>query len=151
MPVLIEPLVPQPATGVVGNAYVFTVTDQNGVEAPIVPSVGVTIILRSPHGVQDGVIARLDDGVWVAVPTEPAGAPHLYIANPDRLGTFAILGTISTGPDPLIVALVVVLVLALVVGIVLLLWRRRRRLAAEPPVPPPPPAPTRPARRSTRR
>jgi len=144
MPVLIEPLVADPVQGVVGNAYVFKVTDQDGVVTPIDPSVGVTIILRSPHGVQDGVIAHLVDGAWVPIHTEAAGPPHLYIANPEALGTFAILGTVSTGPDPLLVALGVVLVLALVAGVVLLVWRRRRRPKA-------PTQPTSPASRASRR
>jgi hypothetical protein len=142
MAVTIEPLAPEPATGVVGNAYAIRIADQDGVIAPVVPSVGVTVILRSPHGVQDGIIARLEDGAWVPIHTEAAGPPHLYIANPDVLGTFAILGTVSAGPDPLIIALGVVLVLAALVGAALLVWRRRRR---------PPPASSRPPRSSTRR
>jgi hypothetical protein len=101
--VSIAPLGPtDPRIG--GNIYRFAVTDQAGAALDVVPGAVVTIVLRAPLPDPAAVIARLDGGQWVALPTQHGGLPDLFAANISQVGDFAILmsgaAPSASGPGP---------------------------------------------------
>ncbi|MDQ3870123.1 MAG: hypothetical protein M3301_00720 [Chloroflexota bacterium] len=86
---------------IASNVYRFEVANQAG--TPLVPrrdpTLFVSIILRTPHGIEDAVVARYANGAWQRLTTEPAGQPAIFLANTTSLGDFAVL---ASGPAPVV-------------------------------------------------
>jgi len=79
-----------PALRLTGNVYEFIMTNQAGVSLKLQPGKTVTLVLRSPNNVANGIIARFTDGRWMQLPTDNGGLIDLYSTNTSDLGTFAV-------------------------------------------------------------
>jgi len=118
----------QPTDGsIAGNVYRFTVTDQDGRSlAPKACDGCRTLVMRSPEGVTEGAIARLDGQTWTKLQTfQTAGIAQ---ANVDAIADFAFLtgssGGLSGDLEPLVFGgVALALFFAIVAG---LFWYRRR-------------------------
>jgi len=103
--VTIDPIpLPSSASGgtVAGNAYRFSVSDQTGAALAFLPGQSVTLAMRGPAGISaSATIARLVDGAWQALPTEPSGLQDLFLTNASAFGDFALLGTVAAPPSGL--------------------------------------------------
>jgi hypothetical protein len=112
-----------PSSGIAGNVYRFTVTDQGGHPLALVPGQTMTLAMRGPAGIPgDASIARLDNGTWRPQATAPSGLPDFLLTNTSAFGDFAILGPIAVAPpgqSP--VLLIVAVIVAVAIG--LLAWR----------------------------
>ena len=112
-----------PSSGIAGNVYRFTVTDQEGKPLAVLPGQTITLAMRGPAGIPgDASIARLENGTWRPLSTAPSGLPDFLLANASAFGDFAILGPIPVAPpgqSP--VLLIVAIIVAVAVG--LLAWR----------------------------
>ena len=142
--VTIEPIEPPagtPMAQIAGNVYRFQVTDQSSAIVPVAAGQSLTVALRAPPGISpDATIARLVNGTWQTVPTEPSGLPDLFISNPDALGDFAVLGSVAENPAGVSPAFLIAALVA--AGLVALLGVSGiRRIRASNPWQPPPPGP----------
>lgn len=79
-----------PAFRLTGNVYEFVMTNQAGVPLKLQPGKTVTVVLRSPNNVANGIIARFVDGRWTLLPTDNGGLIDLYSTNTSDLGTFGV-------------------------------------------------------------
>ena len=100
--VTIQPIQPPagtPMAQIAGNVYRFQVTDQAGAIVPVAAGQSLTVALRAPPGISpDATIARLVNGTWQTVPTQPSGLQNLFIADAKALGDFAVSGPIAQSP-----------------------------------------------------
>ena len=89
----------QPTTGpILGNAYRFTVTDQQGTALRIRACDGcASIAMRAPDGGPPATLMRFEGGAWVAVFTRHGGAVALYQTNPVETGIYAVVATGESG------------------------------------------------------
>ena len=124
--VTIDPVAPSgdvPSSGIAGNVYRFTVTDQGGKPLAMLPGQTVTLAMRGPAGIPgDASIARLENGTWRPQATAPSGLPDFLLTNTTAFGDFAVLGSspvTPSGQSP--VLLIIALIVAVAVG--LLAWR----------------------------
>jgi hypothetical protein len=136
--ITITPIEPeaQPAVGTIaGNVYRFTATDEAGnALAPKRCDQCLSLVLRAPEGVSDGVIERFENGQWTAVETLHYGIASMSQSNVTALGDYAVVsaaGSAGGGPD---VALIFAgLGIALIfVAFVELMFIRARPPAAYP-------------------
>jgi hypothetical protein len=98
--VTITPVAPAVADAIAGNAYQFTVTDQETAAVPVAAGSFVTLALRAPADVTDVTIVRFASGAWQSLPTMRGGQPDVFLVNVDELGEFAVRGTLpSSGID----------------------------------------------------
>jgi hypothetical protein len=137
--VTINPVAPAggaSSSGIAGNVYRFSVTDQAGNPLALLPGATITLALRGPAGIPaDASIARLESGAWQPKATAPSGLPDFLLTNTTAFGDFVILASIPVTPSgrsP--VLLIVALVVAAAVG--LLAWRGEAMRRAAPKVAP---------------
>lgn len=121
----VDPPTPLPeGTTILGNAYRFSVTDQEGDPVRFRPCSGcVTIALRSPENSPGGEIRQFRDGAWVAVPTLH-GASGLYNANLTSLGVVALFA--APGGIDVVLLLAIGGVVLIFIAFVALLYLRAR-------------------------
>ncbi|HEY7526300.1 MAG TPA: hypothetical protein VIA82_05670 [Candidatus Limnocylindria bacterium] len=118
------PGAPGPNSVIAGNVYRISVTTSDGREVAIDPSAPPTLVLRAPDGVSNCMIVRFDEGTWSPLPTQPvSGQLSMFLANPTRLGDFALLAPASRGLDPAAVVLIG-MTLAIWIGLLVTGYRR---------------------------
>lgn len=136
--VTITPVEPetQPAVGTIaGNVYRLSATTQAGSPLTTKPcDECMTLVLRAPDGVDEGVIERYANGQWTAVKTDHAGVAFMFQANVTELGDYAVVTSAApagAGPDLTIIlaGLGIALIFVAFVG---LMFIRARPPAAYP-------------------
>jgi hypothetical protein len=98
----ITPIPPpaEPPDGyIAGNAYRFSVTDQDGSALTAPADAFVTVVMRGPEDTTLASISRFQGGAWVPLATSHAGYTSAFLAIVTEFGDLALIAP-GTAPWP---------------------------------------------------